>query len=437
METMSDAPKIVKDRLRAAAPREAHPDADILTAFAEQALSGAEREGVMRHLARCGDCREVVALSIPPSVEAVAQPDRVGDVSAPENETRRAWLAWPQLRWAAMAAGVAVVASVLILRPEKQSETTIAVAPPALSLQSQAPSALSDDKSLASSGIGQAQAGAIKSDSAGSKLRDEKRAANLDEPMHTRSSARTASAPLTPTAGLHSFDSVGNSQGGKSSNDQQGDQLRMQARAAPAAVGGGAAGLNQNYGNQADSTNGAPGELQSAGKLIARNDAPALPIEKAKPAAKEEAELKSPVQENKLAGTSMLASTELDSNLARAKKQSKLSKNAIPQWSLAQGGLQRSLDAGSSWQIVLQLPQPLLSFGAFGNEVWAGGQTGVLAHSTNGGAAWTMIHPVMKTEALTSDIVSIEVRSATEIVLSTSDHESWTTTDAGVTWRKK
>ena len=70
---MSDAPKIVHDRLRAATPREAHPDADMLTAFAEQALSGAEREGVMRHLARCVDCREVVALSLPP-LEAAAPP---------------------------------------------------------------------------------------------------------------------------------------------------------------------------------------------------------------------------------------------------------------------------------------------------------------------------------------------------------------------------
>src|SRR6266550_539987 len=73
MEHMSDVPKIVHDRLRAGAPGGAHPNADLLTALSEQALSGAEREGVVRHLSRCADCRDVVALSIPP-VESVAQP---------------------------------------------------------------------------------------------------------------------------------------------------------------------------------------------------------------------------------------------------------------------------------------------------------------------------------------------------------------------------
>src|SRR5260370_16806372 len=62
---MTEVPKIVYDRLRAALPEQAHPDADLLTAFAEQALSAAEREGVLQHLALCEDCRDVVALALP------------------------------------------------------------------------------------------------------------------------------------------------------------------------------------------------------------------------------------------------------------------------------------------------------------------------------------------------------------------------------------
>src|SRR6266436_9420550 len=62
---MTEVPKIVYDRLRAALPEQAHPDADLLTAFAEQALSATERDGVLQHLALCGDCREVVALALP------------------------------------------------------------------------------------------------------------------------------------------------------------------------------------------------------------------------------------------------------------------------------------------------------------------------------------------------------------------------------------
>ena len=61
---MPEVPKIVHDRLRAGlptgtGPEGPHPDPDVLTAFAEQALSAAEREGVLQHLARCGDCREI------------------------------------------------------------------------------------------------------------------------------------------------------------------------------------------------------------------------------------------------------------------------------------------------------------------------------------------------------------------------------------------
>src|ERR1700686_3077508 len=58
---MTEVPKIVYDRLRAAVPERAHPDVDLLSAFAEQALSATEREGVLQHLALCGDCRWVAA----------------------------------------------------------------------------------------------------------------------------------------------------------------------------------------------------------------------------------------------------------------------------------------------------------------------------------------------------------------------------------------
>src|SRR2546422_94117 len=125
---MSELPKIVQDRLRAGMPGGGHPDADVLTALAEQALSGTEREDVVRHLSRCVDCREVVALSIPPT-ESVAhyEADREGVRAATGTTSTgfRGWFAWPHLRWAAMAAAVVVVASVLVLRPGKQQQSMV------------------------------------------------------------------------------------------------------------------------------------------------------------------------------------------------------------------------------------------------------------------------------------------------------------------------
>src|SRR6202166_2124068 len=131
---MTEEPKIVYDRLRAAVPERAHPDADLLTAFAEQALSATERDGVLQHLALCGDCRDVVALALPaaemaPPQAAPQTPDEdrvrtaVSRAGAPA--PHKLSLAWPTLRWAALAAGVVVAAAVLLLHPVKLNQATL------------------------------------------------------------------------------------------------------------------------------------------------------------------------------------------------------------------------------------------------------------------------------------------------------------------------
>jgi hypothetical protein len=84
-----------------------HPDADVLTAFAEHSLAARERAEVMRHLVHCGDCREVLALSLP-ATETYA-PARM-------TSTRGSWLAWPMLRWGALAAGLLIIGTVGVLQ---------------------------------------------------------------------------------------------------------------------------------------------------------------------------------------------------------------------------------------------------------------------------------------------------------------------------------
>ena len=53
---MEDVPKIVLKRLQETSAPGPHPDADLLTAFAEQSLAESERARVMEHLSRCSDC---------------------------------------------------------------------------------------------------------------------------------------------------------------------------------------------------------------------------------------------------------------------------------------------------------------------------------------------------------------------------------------------
>ncbi len=125
---MPDVPKIVLERLNAAAPAIIHPDADLLTAFAEQSLPAPERANVLDHLARCSDCREIIALALP-ATEVVA-------ATAP---ARDRWLTWPALRWGLAAAGVVLIAALGVLQYRRGS------APSMMAYKSQSPGAALPD----------------------------------------------------------------------------------------------------------------------------------------------------------------------------------------------------------------------------------------------------------------------------------------------------
>src|SRR5437879_1403504 len=125
---MTEVPKIVYDRLGAALPEQAHPDADLLAAFAEQALSATERDGVLQHLALCGDCRDVVALALP-AADLVAAPiasetDGLQTTASRSRGPHKRGFAWPTLRWAALAAGAVVATTVLLVHPGKLNQAT-------------------------------------------------------------------------------------------------------------------------------------------------------------------------------------------------------------------------------------------------------------------------------------------------------------------------
>jgi hypothetical protein len=118
---MQDVPKIVRARLQPPEPQtaESHPDADLLTAFAEQSLTGRERDGIVEHLARCGDCRDVVALALPASeavtVAKAGSPARTGWFNGN-------WFSLPVLRWGMVAAGILAVTSVGLLQYRQRQE---------------------------------------------------------------------------------------------------------------------------------------------------------------------------------------------------------------------------------------------------------------------------------------------------------------------------
>jgi hypothetical protein len=144
---MSEVPKIVFGRLQATRPQQeflapTHPDADLLSAFAEQSLSPIERENVLGHLSLCGDCRQVIALALPPErttvpLSAEVQSSEVRGEEVPSEDDcsvaieytapRNSWFGFarPTFGWAALAAGIALAFSLLVLRPIQQKQATL------------------------------------------------------------------------------------------------------------------------------------------------------------------------------------------------------------------------------------------------------------------------------------------------------------------------
>jgi hypothetical protein len=141
---MSELPKIVYGRLRAN-PRQkeimagGHPDADLLSAFSEQTLSSGERENVLGHLSRCADCSEVVALSLPleKTVPAAVEVEIKAGANAKSEDDcsvaiesvvpRNSWFGFarPTFGWAALAAGVALAISLLVVNPIQRKQQAL------------------------------------------------------------------------------------------------------------------------------------------------------------------------------------------------------------------------------------------------------------------------------------------------------------------------
>jgi hypothetical protein len=442
---MTEVPKIVHDRLRAAgtkpalpgqtAPVQAHPDADVLTAFAEQALSATERDGVFEHLARCGDCRELVALALP-AADIVAAPiaietdaDRAtgsrAEAPAP-HKLNFAWptLAWPTLRWAALAAGVAVAAAVLLVHPGKLNQAVLPSASPTAvpaASGSQIASLPAASSSVATPFTDQF---AVLAKTEKPKPRPELRASQ---------ELKAGQAVLPPHPTKYGMLVAGNKKDSGQA-DKPSAALPAESFANDASARRGATETVVVSGVAAAAAEPAP---SAEGGLMARNEMPA--IQKAKPALQEmgaderqktQAAAVSGAARSQAGNVMSMSSAKLTSPAGPA-----LARNAT--WAISAGVLQRSLDSGQSWQDALRAHHPLLCYASHDEDVWTGGQAGTLFHSADSGVTWLQVQPSIKTLPLTSDITHIDVRGPAEVVISTSNHEIWSSADSGKTWAKK
>jgi hypothetical protein len=455
---MAELPNIVRERLKVSRPTAAHPDADVLTAFTERVLPESERAVVAEHLARCHDCRDILALALPASVvlETVRVP----------LPARGGWLRAPVLRWGVVAAGLAVLAIVGLLQYQRGRgpETLTAARQAAVHL----PEARTTPKILADNSVRPAPSAA-----AGSANTVPADASRLNAGAAIASNADTISrkkrAAMVPRASFGGpIKQSVELYAAPSSVEGTETQSQLVAADTPGQP------ANQPFEYRAMDQKKDEGQAGAGGRASID-----VTVDKAKAPETTTVEVSSAAP---LLETSSAAATSSAAPLAL-------------RWTISDtGGLLRSVDEGRTWasvdvngsfpvvsQMVVVVPQnqkyqqttsdanlqvqsqaqkqsepkalgksraanravaasvsiPVFrAVSAAGLEVWAGGSAGMLYHSANGGQQWTRVVPSASGMLLTGDIIGIAFSDAQHGQITTSTQELWTTIDAGQTWQK-
>ncbi|HEV3510939.1 MAG TPA: hypothetical protein VGS05_04490 [Candidatus Sulfotelmatobacter sp.] len=448
---MENVSKIVRERLRAATVAADHPDADILTAFAEQSLRDTERATVLEHLARCGECRDIVALALPP-IEAA---------EAPVTVAKRTLFAWPVLRWGFAVAGLAIIASLGIAHFQHRRSSMVAykAAPPAVTqarneglpaVASPEPQTEQDKEkkitpSVSVSGKAAEEGGVSRSTPAASPVNAAPAAVGpgLDRAALPRpanqfqqqgSNRNKVPVPPSPMANQEAANQPA------ARIPSSAEAVEAQPSTAAANTRSQALDIQKNEGIADQSSNYGHGE-EKVGRAKEPTDTTIVHME----------------PEKTLAASAPAANTQVVFPVATAR------------WTITSaGGLQRSLDRGNSWQDVSvkggpvspaqsnfqaappvslerakdagkKANEPIVfrAVTANGAEVWAGGSAGQLYHSVDGGYHWNKVTPSAAGAVLTGDVVSLEFVDAQHGRVSTSTSEVWVTGDDGLTWQKQ
>jgi Photosynthesis system II assembly factor YCF48/Putative zinc-finger len=438
---MNKLPNIVRARLSAVEAGD-HPDPDLLTAFAEQALAEQERFKVLAHLSRCSDCREVLAVAMPSlSTEALAT------ASSIDSARRRSWFHWPAVRWGAAAACVVIVGSAVLMKRD------VLMKPPARTVALQ-----KDDVGLTYS-----------SNDANNKTKDPSvvpAPQPASPPPSVRDEERADEAPPASTRRQAQLSTpVPDRKKASASNFTQPVPPpvlagRMRPEFAHSATGSGAAvGGAAGVGSLASTptTNESLDLLPSNGKIIAAPVAPSKPAAQATEEAQVTAAV--PVIETDAAGArekqelpgkakapsgvamydALVAVLAKEAARNAEMKRVETLRPPVARWTIsADGQLQHSVDSGKTWQPVAVAENATFrALSANGPDLWVGGASGLLYHSTDAGTHWMQVKPATADATLTADIAAIEFINVRQGKITTSTGEVWITVDGGQTWRKQ
>ena len=439
---MKDVPKFVRQRMVQPVGGD-HPEANLLAAFAEGGLTGREREQVLLHLGKCATCRETLVVAMP---EIAAEHPH----AAPSG-TR--WLRWPMLRWAGVGAAVVVVAAAVVIqssRRQAEMPKISVAAPAAKSEQAKQPpkSAAADEIApVLADRVSRKEAAIDRDARAKVKLRaDIKKDTAAGKlaaappppgpPVLEANKLATSNAPAQSQAATESYTAA------------QPAKVQLPGSAPAGAKPAGVAGVVAMEQKQQQPTAPVPSanetvEVAAESGVVqmqkaksqdrGQSDLDGMKAARARPAANARATTAG-VSASVTGGASQISPDSAAVNVAPTMKAALA---VAPHWRLSsQGALERSTDAGRTWQLVrVAAPPPTLrSFSALGHDIWAGGAGGALYHSADNGRTWARVTVKAGNVVLSSDIVRVEFTDAQHGALMTVAGETWTTSDAGLTW---
>ncbi len=430
---MPEVPKIVYARLQGAA-KGSHPDANLLSAFAEQMLSASERESVLEHLAQCEECRETIALSVP-ALEAA--PEIAVESARPASRIlparRRTWFAWNRLGWAGLAAGVLIAVGVLmtqsgkknfeearqtgaatVAQPAGKAESDKAAAPPSSEVRTTAQNRLAEL--------------AVPAETRRDEMKTKKLATTIAAPRGAVSPVLAdkldqPKPPTSPVAG----GAVGAVVGQNSEKDLRGGQA------------GGALAPPPRAATETVEVNGSVPVINTEAAQTNESvavTAEAVPVVRAKVARAQEESASSADVKQQYSGSALQNLPLSSRDVAELQKAVPGARQGFPQWTLREDKVQRLSESGGRWRTVFH-HRGLRCISAFGTHVWAAGKNGAVFHSADSGATWTEVRPLIGDQTLQDDVTRIDVSGPDQVVLSTGKNESWSTLDGGTTWARK
>ena len=446
------------------------PDAEIIAAYAEQALGPAESGRWEGHFATCARCRKILRVLVasadtPLAEKEVAQLGQLvstvrGPVETSGSSAGRARprLADWRLRWLAPALGAAAVLAVwFMMRPPWRvpgrgaSETLVAQAPKEESPQSPAPAELDRLSKVAPQQDRKTQAVPLADQSSANMQ-------SLNSPVgglgKERASAGNAPDRISPSAG-----EVTNSLKQEKKLNAQLSEREIQPPATPpppplpkAQVATGALAAPQ---SEAEAKLGTAAP-EPVPQVRARAKEAASPTPEAPPSTSQSVTVTESIPQvgttNGIVGGNIEQDNSKDRPLNGRDFQSLLNLRPAPEilvllkapsgsvlWRAGKGGIiQRSTDAGKTWASEKSpSKEDWLAGAAVSDKVcWLVGRNGAIARTTDGKKWKTVISPPLTAGASGKlpDWVSVTANGAKAATITGGDQRRYSTNDGGRTW---